>query len=100
MRKGSDVCNPNLTAETVKFLVLLMVWGVFGYGGLRTLLSYSKVRLLTLKCPRSTLMTKLANCFAQTGKARKVKEWVLKCEIDIIHDWPPNSPDISPVENF
>ncbi|KAK3892873.1 hypothetical protein Pcinc_003274 [Petrolisthes cinctipes] len=59
-----------------------------------------------------TLHRKLADCFGATGAevlqkdgtpchtAQVVKNWLRDSQIGMIPDWPPNSPDISPIENL
>lgn len=60
-------------------------------------------------------MDKLATWFAVTGveafqqdgllvtvspTARLGKEWLKLNDVEVIPDWPPNSPDVSPIENL
>jgi len=111
-RKGSDPCDPRFTAKTLKHPPSLMVWGAFAYGGKADLHIFPKGQSVTKDVYLSLLDEKLADCFGATGAevlqqdgapchtAQLVKHWLRDSEVEVIPDWPPNSPDISPIENL
>ena len=89
-----------------------MVWGAFAYGGKADLHIFPKGQSVTKDVYLSLLDEKLADCFGATGAevlqqdgapchtAQLVKHWLRDSEVEVIPDWPPNSPDISPIENL
>lgn len=111
-RKGSDSCDPKYTTKTLKHPPSVMTWGAFSYGGVADLHVFPKGQSVTKDVYLTLLDDKLANCFAITGAevlqqdgapchtAHVVKTWLRESEVEVIPDWPPNSPDISPIENL
>ena len=109
---GADPLTENLISANVKYPSYLMVWGSFGYGGKGDLVILPRnetvnkevyYTLLNLHLESSFESSK-TSIFQQDGApahtARLLKEWFADASIDVIQDWPGNSPDISPIENL
>jgi len=110
--RDSSACDPRFTVKSIKHPPYLMVWGAFAFGGLADLVILPRDQTVNSKVYLNILNDNLANCFAVTGAeilqqdgapchtAKIVKDWLRRCEVDYISDWPAQSPDISPIENL
>ena len=109
---GSDPHLPQYTDKTVKFPQSVMVWGCFTYYGVGNLVflprnvSINKERYLELlwdnleECYEKTRATVFQQDGAPCHTAKDVIQWFDDCALDLIRDWPSNSPDLSPIENL
>ena len=109
--RGSDPSDHRFTQPTVKHPPHVMIWGCFstaGRGGLAILpqnvtmnsaryLEVLESHLLPFMAIRNTTV------FMQDGapchQSKKVKEWLENHGIQTLK-WPPNSPDLNPIENL
>lgn len=109
--RNSDRHDPRYTVTRERHPDSLMVWGCFSYYGVGNLVFFEKgvtvnsERYLDLlhdnletcfdKCSAETFMQDGAPCH----RATVVKEWLDMCAVPYL-DWPPNSPDLNPIENL
>ena len=111
-KKGSDPCAPKYTQQTFKHPSHLMVWGSFSYYGLGELVflppkttmdQWSYLNLL-YDYGQDSMDKCNADVFQQDGapchRAKTVTDFFNQCEVDLLKNWPGNSPDISPIENL
>ena len=110
--RDSDPLAVNRIATAVKHPQHIMVWGSFGYGGLGDLviLPYNETvnkeayYIILNEYLESSFEKSATDIFQQDGApphtARLIKNWFSDCDIYYITDWPPNSPDLSPIENL
>ena len=113
--KGQMYGNPyqiKYLVPTTKFSQKVMVWGsMSGNAGRGSLVIIPKGETVTAKSYLNILKEKLketmeihdCNYFMQDGApvhtAKIVKEWFNKNNIQCL-DWPPQSPDLNPIENM
>ena len=111
-RPGSDPLDPKYIDSTVKHPPTLMVWGCFSFYGVGPLVFLPKNQYMN--APRyfellldylpDALETCKASVYQQDGApchtAQLVKDWFQFCGVELITDWPGNSPDLNPIENL
>lgn len=109
---NSDRYDPRYTLKTVKHPVSVMVWGAFSYYGVGKLVFLEKGVTMNGLRYLELLYDNLEDCFdeckadrfqqdgASCHTCRCVREWFHDCGINYITDWPPNSPDLNPIENI
>ena len=106
--KNSDRIDPS-PLKTVKTVT---VWGAFSYYGLGKLVFIEDGAFMNGPRYLELLYDNLVDCFdvCQTKVFQHdcvpfhtnncVWEWLDNCDIDYILDWPPNSPDLNPIEDL
>ena len=108
---NSDPTDPKFTVPCVKHPGSLMVWACMcfnGRGGLYFLPCNSKMNsqtyigvldshLLPFMSIRNTKIFMQDGAPCHTAKA--TKEWLRQHNIQVL-EWPPNSPDLNPIENL
>lgn len=114
-RRVGERFNPKCTMATMKHPTSVMVWGCFSYKGvgrLRIIENKEKINQNVYLDILNHEMTTTKNEHFPDGdavfqddnapchRARKVKDWLSRSDIDHIHDWPGQSPDINPIENL
>ena len=107
-----DPLTANLLSTSVKYPQYLMVWGCFGWGGKGDLVILPKNTTVNKESYYTLLNDVLETSFQKSSTsifqqdgapahtAKLLKEWFRDCAIDILEDWPGNSPDLSPIENL
>lgn len=108
---GSNACDPKYTKKSIKHPPSVMVWGCMsaaGRGGLFFLPSgvtmNGVIYLQVLKDHLTNFMAiHQTNIFMQDGApchtTKKVKEWIRDNGMELLQ-WPPQSPDLNPIENL
>ena len=110
-KKGSPY-QPQYLVKTVKHSAYIMLWGAFtGQGGRGSVAFISQNKTITAKYYLNILKAKLrpsmeihgATHFMHDGAsvhtAKIVKEWFAENNIETL-EWPPQSPDLNPIENL
>ena len=103
---------PQYLVKTVKHSAYIMLWGAFtGQGGRGSLAFIPQSTTITAKYYLNIMKAKLrdsmeihgATHFMQDGAsvhtAKIVKKWFADNNIQIL-EWPPQSPDLNPIENL
>lgn len=111
-RPGSDPLDAKFIFQTEKHPDSLMVWACFSYHGVGDLVflprneNMNQNNYLELLCDFLPGSFEICNAatFMQDGapchRAKSVLAWLHDCQIDFLEDWPPNSPDLNPIENI
>ena len=113
--KGKLYGSPYLfkyTMATVKMAQKLMIWGsMTGNAGRGSLFVIPKGQTVTGESYLNILKEKLVNTMdihgatffmhdgAPVHTCKKVKQWLTENKIECL-DWPPQSPDLNPIENI
>lgn len=111
LRKKHEKFDPACTKKTVKFPASVMVWGCMSYNGLGKLffvdgtinsMTYqdilAKCLIPTLKANKSLPKMIFQHDLAPAHNSKSTQEWMEKKKINVL-PWPPNSPDLNPIEN-
>ena len=100
--------HPNYVASTVKFGgKRLMLWGFIKFSGERGLLkiegkvnSENYIKILNEGLmPNMYLHEKFQQDNAPAHNSEKTKLWMAENGIDLLENWPPQSPDLNIIEN-
>lgn len=109
--KKSDPCNFRYTRKNVKHPPYLMIWGCMsstGRGGLYFLPKSTKMNAARYKSILEEhllpfMAIRNTRTFMQDGApchtAKMVTRWLADKNIEVMK-WPPNSPDLNPIENL
>ena len=108
---GADRCNPRYTQPTVKHPASVMIWGCIsgaGRGGLCFLAKGERMNAIRYQAVLEQHLLPFINIrgtdtFMQDGAtchtARTLMRWLQEQGIPTLK-WPPNSPDLNPIENL
>jgi hypothetical protein len=108
---GANALDPRYTCKTVKHPPGLMIWGTCSWRGPGALTFLERGTMMNADKYIEVLSEKLVDTMNNSGstvfqqdnapchKARKVMTWFLNNGIEVM-DWPPNSPDLNPIENL
>ena len=109
---GSDPYDPKFTETTVKYPNKVMVWGCFSYHGVGDLVLLPPNTSVNTACYFTILMDHLHTSFdkcqaevfqhdgAPAHTAKDIADWLADCGLQVLGNWPGNSPDLSPIENL
>ncbi len=110
-RKATERLKPKHVKRTIKYDKSIMVWGCFSWNGVGelniidgTMTSAVYVRILKDSMqPSARRLFDESYIFQQDNDpkhtAKNTREWMEREQIEIL-DWPPQSPDLNPIENL
>lgn len=114
IRRSNEAYKPECLSRTVKFDEGVMIWGCFSYQGVGALSWIDRVKVngeVYCKILEDTLIQSIGRLHpdgnyvfqqdnAPCHTAKLVTKWVSNKSIPLITDWPPQSPDLNPIENL
>lgn len=110
-RRGANPHDPKYTKAAVKHPASVMVWGCFssaGTGGLhfvpqKETLNANRYKAVLQQHLLPSIQASGCTIFMQDGApchtAKQVTKWISDQGIQLLQ-WPPNSPDLNPIENL
>ena len=110
-RKAGERLQPKHVKQTIKHDKYVMAWGCFGWNGVGaihiindTLTSAKYVRILSdHMVPSAAKLFEERFVFQQDNDpkhtAKNTKKWLESQNIELM-EWPPQSPDLNPIENL
>lgn len=110
--RNSDRYDERYTVKTLKHPPSVMVWGAFSYYGVSKLYFLEKGETMNSNTYLNLLINNLPECFvdcnaevfmqdgASCHTSKVVMDWLKEYGVDVIEDWPGNSPDLNPIENL
>jgi len=113
-RESGEGLLPECLSESTKWASKIMFWGAFFFNGVSELIfidgtmnSERYIQILQeglLSLFRRHRMDKNAYVFQEDGdpkhQSHQTKYWKKKEGLNFIENWPPNSPDLNPIENL
>lgn len=110
--RNSDRYDERYTVKTQKHPQSVMVWGAFSYYGVSKLYFLEKGQTMNSNAYLNLLINNLPECFvdcnaevfmqdgASCHTSKVIKDWMKDYSVNVIEDWPGNSPDLNPIENL
>lgn len=114
IRRSNETFKPECLRKTVKFDEGVMVWGCFSYSGVGALVWIDRLKVnsaaychildqgllqsIARLFPDGNYLFQQDNAPCHTSKV--TKKWFDEKSIPLFTNWPPQSPDMNPIENL